>query len=107
MEELIRIPWGKVFANLTWIFGASIILADFSYHEFLVHREKTILIKVLKKDSFKRPFYLGLLLFTLGACLSMRNPWLAGISGGAALLIMVKKKRIFKRLSDRKKVCKS
>ncbi len=98
MEELIRIPWGKIFANFTWIFGASIILADFSYHEFLVHQEKIPLIKVLKKSSFKRPFYWGLLLLAIGACLSIRNPWLAGISGGATLLLIVIKKRYFQAI---------
>lgn len=89
MEELIRIPWGNIFANFAWIFGASIILADFSYHEFLAHQKKASLIKVLKKSSFKRPFYWGLLLIAIGACLSIGNPWLAGISGGAAFLLII------------------
>jgi hypothetical protein len=89
MEELIKIPWGKIFTNFVWIFGASLMLADFSYHEFLAHREKTPLITVLKKDSFKSPFFWGVFLFALGVCISNVNPWLAGVSGGAAMLFLI------------------
>jgi len=89
MDELIKIPWGKVFTNFVWIFGASLVLADFSYHEFLAHREKAPLIKVLKKGSFKKPFLWGVFLFALGVCFSTGNPWLAGIAGGAAMLFLI------------------
>ena len=98
MEELIKFPWGKVFAHFVWIFGASLMLADFSYHEFLAHQEKASLIKVLKKSSFKRPFYWGLLLIAIGACLSIGNPLLAGISGGAAFLLIIIRKRYFQAI---------
>ncbi len=89
MEELIRIPWGKVFANFAWIFGAAIILADFSYHEFLSHQKRVSLGNVLNNRSFKRPFQLGLILITIGISLSIKTPWLAGIFGGAAFLFLV------------------
>jgi len=89
VEELIKIPWWKIFANFVWIFGASIVLADFSYHEFLSHQKKTPLIKVMKKSSFKTPFLWGVFLITVGISLSIKNPWLAGIFGGAAFLLVV------------------
>lgn len=85
MDEIIRIPWGKILANFVWIFGASLMLADFSYHEFLANKEKAPLIQVLKKSSFKTLFYLGLILTATGACFSIKNPWMAG---GAALLLL-------------------
>jgi len=88
MDELIRIPWGKVFANFVWIIGASLILANFSYHEFLAYKEKAPLIKVLKRSSFKTFFHLGFILIAAGACFSIKNPWLAGITGGAAFLLI-------------------
>lgn len=89
MDELIKIPWGKVFTNFVWIFGVSLMLADFSYHEFLAHREKAPLSKVLKKSSFKTLFHLGSILIAAGVSLSMKNPWLAGIAGGAAFILLV------------------
>ena len=89
MNEIQTIPWGKVFANFVWIFGASIILANFSYHEFLSHHTKSPLIDVLKKSSFKTPFFWGVFLVVAGISLSIKNPWIAGIFGGGALLFLV------------------
>lgn len=89
MNEIQSIPWGKVFTNFVWIFGASLILADFSYHEFLSHQRNAPLIKVLKKSSFKTPFFWGVFLIAVGISLSIKNPWLAGIFGGAAFLFLV------------------
>lgn len=89
MNEIQSIPWGKVFSNFVWIFGASLILADFSYHEFLSHKIKAPLIKVLKKSSFKTPFLWGVFLIAGGISLTIKNPWLAGIFGGAVLLFLV------------------
>ena len=89
MNEIQSIPWGKVFANFVWIFGASLILADFSYHEFLSHQKKVPLIKILKESSFKTPFLWGVFLIAAGISLSIKNPWLDGITGGAALLQII------------------
>ena len=89
MNELPHIPWGKVIANFVWIFGASIILADFSYHEFLSHQKKIPLIKVLKQSSFKTLLFWGLLLVAAGISLSIKSPWLAGVFGGGAFLLLV------------------
>ena len=89
MNEIQSIPWGKVFANFVWIFGASLILADFSYHEFLSNQKKAPLIKVLKGSSFITPFLWGVFLVAAGISLSIKNPWLAGIFGGSAFLLLV------------------
>lgn len=66
MNEISRIPWGKVFSNFIWILGASMILAVFSYHEFLAHLKKAKRTEVFKRNSFKKPFILGLVLIALG-----------------------------------------
>ena len=89
MNEIQNIPWGKVISNFVWIFGASLILADFSYHEFLSHQTKAPLIKILKKSYFKTPFLWGVFLVAAGISLSIKNPWLAGIFGGSAFLLLV------------------
>ena len=89
MTEFPRIPWGKVFSNFVWILGAAVILADFSYHEFLAHVEKAKWIDVFKRDSFKKPFHLGLILVAAGLSASVRSPWLAAMSGGAAFFLLI------------------
>lgn len=89
MEDLLKIPWGEIFANFVWIFGAALVLANFSHHEFLSHQKRVSLGSVLKSRSFQRPFQFGLILITTGISLSTKNPWLAGIFGGAAFLHLV------------------
>jgi len=89
MNEVTRIPWGKVFSNFVWIMGASIILSTFSYYEFLAHVQKAKRIEVFKRNSFKKPFLLGLILVTAGVCASIHQPWLAAISGVVAFLLII------------------
>ena len=89
MNEIQNIPWGKVLSNFVWIFGASIILAVFSYHEFLSHQKKSQLKGILNERSFKAPFLWGVFLVTVGISLSVKNTWLAGVFGGGAFLMLV------------------
>ena len=89
MNDMQGIPWGKVFSNFVWILGASIILAVFSYHEFLAYVQKAKRIEVFKRNSFKKPFLLGLILVTAGICASIRQPWLAAILGVVAFLLII------------------
>jgi len=70
MNETLDIPWGMVFSNFIWILGVAIILADFSYHEFLAHLKKIKRTEVFRRKSFKKPFFLGLILITVGICSS-------------------------------------
>ena len=83
------IPWGKVFSNFVWIVGASIILAAFSYNEFLAHLQKAKRTEVFKRNSFKKPFLLGLILVAAGVCASIHQPWLAAILGVVAFLLII------------------
>jgi protein-S-isoprenylcysteine O-methyltransferase Ste14 len=89
MSEIPKIPWGKVISNFIWILGAAIILADFSYHEFLASVQKTKRIEVFKRSSFKRPLLIGLILVTAGISVSIHNLWLAIIFGVVSVLLII------------------
>ncbi|GAH37725.1 unnamed protein product [marine sediment metagenome] len=89
MNEISKIPWGKVISNFVWILGAAIILADFSYHEFLAHTEKAKWIDVFKRKSFKKPLHLGLILITAGVSASIHSPFVAASSGAVAFLLII------------------
>ena len=99
MNEMSGIPWGKVFSNFVWILGIAIILADFSYHEFLAHVLEAKRIKVFKKNSFRRPFLLGLILIAIGITTSVQKLWLAlilGVFAFSLIIWLVKFKKIHK-----------
>ena len=68
-------PWMYVFRNFLWILGLSIILAALSYQEYLTHipnaPEKGV--KLWKKKSFKKPFYLGAALTFAGISLTIES----------------------------------
>ena len=89
MSEIPKIPWGKAISNFIWILGAAIILAVFSYHEFLASVQKTKRIEVFKRSSFKRSFLIGLILVTAGISVSIHNLWLAIIFGVVSVLLII------------------
>ncbi len=89
MNELPSIPWVKVFSNFLWILGAAIILATFSYHEFLAYVQKAKRIEAFKRNSVKKPFLLGLILVTAGVCASIHQPWLAVVLGVVVFLLII------------------
>jgi hypothetical protein len=77
IEPAKTIPWGAVLSNFVWIVGAAIILAAFSYHDFLAQRERKKLKDVLSRNSFKKPLLGGLALVFGGAALSVRSVWIS------------------------------
>jgi len=89
MNDIPRIPWANVFSNFVWILGAAVILADFSYHEFLAHMEKVKWIDVFKRNSFKRPLHLGLILVAAGISASIHSPLLAATSVCVAFFLII------------------
>lgn len=89
MNEIVKIPWLKVLSTFIWILGAAIILADFSYHEFLSNLQKAKIAEVIKRDSFKKPFLLGLILVATGISASIHHPLLAIIIGVVAFLLII------------------
>jgi len=66
MSEILKIPWGQVLSNFVWILGVAIILATFSYNELFVHLQKAKITELVKRNSFKKPFIVGLILITMG-----------------------------------------
>jgi len=89
MNEISKIPWARVFSNFVWILGVAVILAAFSYHEFLSYVEKTKRIEVLKRNSFKKPFLLGTILIAAGISASTHQPWLIAIFGIVTFLLII------------------
>jgi hypothetical protein len=62
-----------VFRNFIWILGLSIILVTLSYQEYLSHipNGSGKGVKLWKKNSFKKPFYLGSALTFAGISLTI------------------------------------
>ena len=96
MNEISRIPWGRVFSNFVWILGAALILTALSYHEFLAHIQKVKRIEIFKRDSFKKPFLLGAILIAAGISASAHQLWLTVVFGIVALLLVIWSIKIIK-----------
>jgi len=79
----------QIMSNFVWILGAALILAAFSYHEFLARLQKTKRQEIFKRDSFKKPCLLGLILVASGASFSVQKLWLTAILGVAAILLAI------------------
>ena len=90
----MQIPWVKVLTNFVWIVGTALILAAFSYHDYLAHMEKTRLKEVLRRKSFLWPGMLGSILITGGVAASVRSPLLSTVFAGGAFLIIALIKKI-------------
>ena len=89
MNEIPKIPWGVVLSSFAWILGASIILAAFSYHEFLAHIQKNKRIDAFKRSSFKKPFLLGAILIATGISASAHQLWLIAIFGIVTVSLII------------------
>jgi uncharacterized membrane protein YjjP (DUF1212 family) len=97
VNQLPKIPWGAVFSNFLWIVGAAVILAAISYHDYLASQKKEKFINLLKRNSFKKPLFLGLFLVTAGITLSVHFLWLSFIMGILAILMLFLTAKAFKR----------
>ena len=97
---MIQIPWGKMLANFVWIMGTALILAAFSYHDYLAYREKMKLGEALRRKSFFWPLMIGSILISAGVAASIRSPFLSAIfaSGAFLLTVLLKKMGLDKRM---------
>lgn len=90
MDDLLKIPWGRVLSNFIWILGAAVVLAAFSYHEFLGHAEGVKRREVFKRKSFQKTFLFGLILAGLGVSLSLHamgwKVFSAAVTAGVIIL---------------------
>lgn len=96
--------WGRMIFGFLWILGLAIVLLDFSYHDFRVHRENLKWRDILRSESFWRPVHIAGILFFLGLAGSLPNLFLAGLMGIAAflLILMLGKDRTIMRFILRK-----
>ena len=85
----------QIISNFMWILGMAIILASFSYHQFLAHSQNTKKWEILKRASFRKPCLLGLIFVALGTSLSVQRLWLTAVLGVVAILLTV----VFVRLA--------
>ncbi len=69
------IDWGYVVTNSLWILGLSMILAAFSYHDWLARESKQSRRDLLQRPSWRLPFSTGMLLFCLGLGLGREATW--------------------------------
>lgn len=69
------IDWAYVATNSLWILGLSIILAAFSYHDWLVHETRRRRRDLFRTASWRLPVSTGMMLFCLGLGLGRDVEW--------------------------------
>lgn len=97
MDNLLKFPWGMVLSNFVWILGASVILATFSYHEFLAHAEGVKRKEIFKRRSFVKTFLIGSVLVGTGVSLSLHEVvWkvVFGVITIGMILLLIRRRRI-------------
>lgn len=98
-------PWGRVISYAIWILGMAVILADFSINIFLAEKQGLKWKHIIRKDSFLRPVHLGLILVTAGLAGSLHSPFLGGLMGAGAFLLVlsfISDNKYIKRMWKRK-----
>jgi len=103
MNDISAIPWGRIISNFVWILGMAVILAALSYHEFLAHIQQAKRVEVFKRDSFKKPSLLGIILIAAGISASAHKLWLTIVFGIVALLFIILTIKIIKIQAIEKK----
>jgi len=63
------IDWLSVFYNVLWILGLAVILAAFSYNDWLAAQNNVKLRRQFGSPAFQLPLSLGLALLSLGLTL--------------------------------------
>jgi len=89
MNEPGVFPWGKVISYLLWILGVAVILADISFHDFLVCKKKVKWKEVLWSDSFIRTIHLAGILIVFGLSGAVQSPLLGGIFAAVGFLLIL------------------
>jgi len=87
-----------IIRNFIWIFGLAIIVAVFSYYDFIAQQRKTNMLTLLLSRASAKPMLLGSILAVTGIGLSAKSPWLTAaaiamaLGIGAAAFILYKKR---------------
>ncbi len=69
------IDWVGVALNAVWIAGLAIVLAAFSYHDWLARETDRRLRDVLALPSWKLTFFGGMLLACVGFAYGLSDRW--------------------------------
>lgn len=83
------IDWAYVATSSLWILGLSIILAAFSYHDWLARETGQRLRDLFERPSWRLPFSTGMVLFCLGLGLGRRFAWWERTLWGALAFFFV------------------
>jgi len=83
--ELLKFEaWGvpifhlfRIISNFIWVLGISLTLAAFSFNEFLSYKLSIKRKELFKRDTFKKPVVLGLVLIVFGIIVSVQVFWLS------------------------------
>jgi len=79
----------KVFSAFLWILGLAIILADLSYHDFLVHKQKLKWFDVIQSRSFLWPLKMAVVFILFGLAGSVPSAFWGGVFGAAGFLAAI------------------
>lgn len=99
------IDWTYVGTNGLWILGLSIILAAFSYHDWLAHETGQRRRDLFKRPSWRLPFSTGMILFCLGLGLGRQLAWWERMFWGALAFSFVW--RLGRQLRSRRRTRRS
>ena len=69
------IDWVNVALNAFWILGLAIILAAFSYHQWLARETASRLRELWSQPSWQIPFSAGMLLTCIGLGYGVAERW--------------------------------
>jgi len=97
MNEIRSFLWFKVLSNFVWILGAALVLAAFSYIDFIAFIKKTKRSEIVKNNELKLPFFWGSILVAIGMALSAHNLWLTVLAGSTAFLFTFRLPKIMKK----------
>lgn len=79
----------EVFSAFLWILGLAVILADLSYHDFLVHKKKIKWREIIRFRGFLWPLKVGVVLILFGLAGSVASPFWGGVFGAAGFLAAI------------------
>lgn len=69
------IDWWFVASNAIWIFGASVVLAAFSYHHWLAQETGRKLREIFRERSWQIFYPMGATIFCTGWLLAQADRW--------------------------------
>ena len=94
------IDWFNLLFHTLWILGLAVILAAFSYHDWLAAKQGVKLRQALDRRSFQGPLLLGLILVGLGLTLLAEVWWERLLWLGFVALFAAQGRQLWKKWGD-------